>query len=223
MHHDSTANDKKPVPHSTSDPHEPTENHPEETFTGERTSVRQHAPSLADFAKKIKASWHGNTRSILTTARHCAEASAALPRRARASLIKEVPFSAATFSKLNQIGQNARLRENDVAAVLPANFSAIYAVSKLNDEEFDLAIQAGVLHPRAKRADVIAYIKSKLPPDALPSKGNPQPRSYATIRLANDSPAVIAMIEQALQTIIQQPGVQIVRRSSDQQIQIFEK
>jgi hypothetical protein len=192
-------------------------------FTGETTSERIGNASVATFAKRISASWHGNTRSILKTALHCAEAFAALPRLARAELRQQLPFSAATFSKLNTIGQNVRLTEERVVTALPANFSLIYAVSKMNDEELDSAIQTGILHPQAKRADLIAHIKSRMPPDALPLTAKLRPIPYATIRLSDVSPELTAKIEHALQIIAKQPGVQILRRSTETPTDIVKK
>ena len=67
-------------------------------------------------------------------------------------------MSKTTFMKFVVIGRDQRLRR--IEGMLPPGFSIIYEVSQLNNEVFDEAVKAGVIHPHVRRVEIEALRKS---------------------------------------------------------------
>lgn len=111
-------------------------------------------PTAAHYAPLIAECWHKTTDTILQVARLCTEASEKLSGRERAVLIRLLPFSASTFSKLAAIGKHPRFKEEGISLLAPPNYSTMYTITKLTDAQFDTAKKRGLLGPSAKRADL---------------------------------------------------------------------
>ncbi len=112
--------------------------------------------ALSDYAQAINSSWTKTLEGILETARLCAEANAELEPKAKATLLGQLSFKHATFSKLAKIGKDNRLYEHDIREHLPPNYSTPYAVTKLDEKQLQGAVDSGALHPEAGRADIEA-------------------------------------------------------------------
>jgi len=116
-------------------------------FTGEQTLVDR-------VAEEIAACWHKFTEGILNLARACAAADAELSPFAKKALILKLPFDRSTFVKLVGIG-NKYQRLHVVSGQLPQKFSVLYELSKFDDQQFDLALRSGAIHPAVTRQDVL--------------------------------------------------------------------
>ena len=93
-------------------------------------------------------------------ARLCAQADKELSPAEKAQLIQQLPFKAPTFSKLVKIGNDPRLRSDDMRARLPNSFSTMYEIALFSDPQLEEAIESGVLHADASRADIEAVRKA---------------------------------------------------------------
>jgi len=122
----------------------------------------------AGFVAAISAAWTKSVDCIFDAAILCAEADERLTSIERALLIDGLPFAAPTFSKLVKIGNDQRLRKDDVRGLLPASYSIMYAVAQCSDYQLRRIISEGVLHPAATRAEIEAYRKKRVPRALLP-------------------------------------------------------
>ena len=170
--------------------------------------------TIQDYAKAINSSWHKTTDSVLETARLCAEANkkfaAAEPKK---ELIKKLDFSSATFSKLVTIGQDPRLQEAPVRALLPPNYSIVYRVAKLSAGDLDQAIKDGVIAPAMTRAELDDWIAEREGPST--EGGEDKERVIATLRVPSDYDSQKeAKLDKALEDLRQEFGI-VVERQRD--------
>jgi hypothetical protein len=100
----------------------------------------------------------------------------------KTKLVEQLDFSAATFSKLVKIGQEPRLQEAKVKALLPPNYSIVYEVAKLSSGELDAAMNDQVISPTMSRADLEAWLSKRLGVEEAPSSED-KPRVIATVRV----------------------------------------
>ena len=117
-------------------------------------------PSVATYAKHIGEAWHRCLEEIMKVARLCAEANARLTAAEKSELMPSLPFVEATFSKLVQIGNNARLQKPEIQQLLPPHYTTMYALTLLTDEEWALAITGKVIHPDLKREELQEWRRS---------------------------------------------------------------
>src|SRR5690242_13433969 len=140
------------------------------------------------YAERISASWHRSIDSIFETAQLCAEASACLSKDDKAALLADLPFPAATFSKLVKIGNDARLRRPGIRRLLPPCYSIIYEVALLSDDRLAEATASGTLHPEMRRDELQEFVTE----DETGAAGSPVvlgliqlPADYPSERLDN--------------------------------------
>jgi hypothetical protein len=131
-------------------------------------------PSVLTYAERIGESWRRWIEGILEVAHHCAEASARLTTAQKSELMLSLPFDEATFSKLVQIGNDARLQKPEIRRLLPPHYTKIYAITVLNDEELGQAIAEKIIHLDMKRADLEAWRDSRREQPDLGDTSNPQ-------------------------------------------------
>jgi hypothetical protein len=147
--------------------------------------------SVRSYADRISIHWQKLTESIMDVARLCAEANDALTADEKKELIQLLPFEQPTFSKLSQIGKDKRLHAPKVQKLLPPNFSFMYEVTQLDDEDLKVAIKQEVITPTAKRSDVEEFRRTRDPdvgeeaPDAEPPRPELPDGFYAAIRLTD--------------------------------------
>ena len=116
------------------------------------------------YAAAISAAWNKSVESILEVARLCAEADKQLSAGQKAELLEQLPFEAPTFSKLVKIGNDARLRSDDMRSRLPPSYSIMYEVALCSGSQLEHAIESGALHSGASRSEIEAVRKA--PPTA---------------------------------------------------------
>lgn len=111
-------------------------------------------PSIADYAAQINVSWRRTTDSVLETAKLCADAKRNYERdkKSFSKLKKALDFSISTFSKLVTIGENEALRGDDVKCLLPPNYSLVYDVAALKEDQLHKAIAEHAVSPAKTRA-----------------------------------------------------------------------
>lgn len=111
------------------------------------------------YAAAISAAWHKSVENTLEVARLCAQADKELSPAEKAQLIQQLPFKAPTFSKLVKIGNDPRLRSDDMRRRLPPSFSTMYEIALCSDPQLKEGLESGALHSEASRADIEALRK----------------------------------------------------------------
>jgi hypothetical protein len=147
--------------------------------------------------------------SILETATVCAKADKALNDKEKAALLETLPFDKATFSKLLKIGSTPRLREDSVRRLLPCSSSTIYSVALLEqDKKLTAAIERGVLHSKATRAQIDAFRKGTGDDD-----DDSKTRDLARIRVPADyDPMRAKALIEALESLVGDYEAKVVRK-----------
>jgi hypothetical protein len=125
--------------------------------TGDQMPTTVAVPTVQDFARPIEENWYRASSSIFKVAKLCAEAKNTLTKVQLRELIGQLPFERSIFSKLSAIGDNDRLCDPQLRQLLPPHYSIVYEVTKLTDEELDLAVDEGVIHPKATRVELIDW------------------------------------------------------------------
>jgi len=110
---------------------------------------------IKKFAIRISTHWTKAAQSIIKVAVICHEANDELDADEKKDLFKLLPFSQSTFSKLAQIGADQRLTSPAIQELLPPNYSTIYLIGQLNNNELSTAVNDGVIKPA--RADFISW------------------------------------------------------------------
>jgi hypothetical protein len=129
----------------------------------------------------------------------------------KTKLVEQLDFSAATFSKLVKIGQEPRLQEAKVKALLPPNYSIVYEVAKLSSHELDAAIADEVITPTMARSDLEAWLSKRLGIEQAPAKQE-QPRVVATVKVSTTfSDEQEAKLEEALKELQEEFGFELVQ------------
>jgi hypothetical protein len=159
-------------------------------FTGENlgTAMAKLPTSVKSYADRIRTHWHRAAASIMEVARLCADANNRLSAPNKKELVKVLPFSSPTFSKLAQIGDDPRLQTQRVQKLLPPSYSIIYSVGQLDDNELEAAIKEGIVTPTLKRSDLDEWmVKKKYREKPIkPPKLNLPDVFYAAIRLTDE-------------------------------------
>ena len=131
-------------------------------FTGENWSVMAPRPTtIQSYADRIQDHWHRATKSIMEVALLCAEANNQLIPADKKKLLKLLPFTLPTFSKLAQIGNDPRLHSQKVQKLLPPSYSIMYSIHQLQDTELSAAIKEGVINPTLRRGDLVDWLEAK--------------------------------------------------------------
>src|SRR4051794_4681034 len=82
---------------------------------------------------------------------------------------EQLKFDKGTVSKLMAVASDPRLLEV-APGQLPANWTILYALTRLTDEQFDKGIESGVIHAGMERKDIALLKPPKekpLPPAPL--------------------------------------------------------
>lgn len=127
--------------------------------------------TISEWAKKINVAWRKSVSDFLDLAALCAQADKAVKKSGRDELIKKLCFHPTAFSKFVTIGNDSRLK--GIRDQLPAKYSIIYSIAKLDDKKFRSAIEKGVINPRVQRSEIRALAS----PPAEAEKGDtPEPK-----------------------------------------------
>jgi hypothetical protein len=124
-----------------------------ELVEGEVSEIIRH------YSREITGQWRRFVDDGMKTARLCADAAALLKPDARK--LMRLPFGEVTFSKLVQIGKDARLRFPEVQNLLPPHYTVVYEITKLESDELRLAIDEGIIRPEMKRAELQKWLAQR--------------------------------------------------------------
>ncbi len=174
------------------------------------------SPRCLSYLKRITSHWQKATASILEVAALCADANSNLMRDEKRLLLEEIPFSAATFSKLATIGSNQRLRGQRLRKLLPPSYSIIYAVAQLDHGELKAAVREKVISPTSTRAQIERWVAKRrvtgVELQKLESKTVLELAFYAEIRLPSNIPKEkLAEIGRFLAPMKQKFGAEILQ------------
>jgi hypothetical protein len=75
------------------------------------------------------------------------------------SFQEEVSINTQVWSRLIALHKDSRLKKH--LEQLPASYTALYAVSRMKDEEIEAAIQQGIIHPEASSHSILNWTKEK--------------------------------------------------------------
>lgn len=117
--------------------------------------------SVSDWSRAINASWKNTTEGMLRTAKLCYKAQNKYSRDICEQLKRELFFSAPTFSKLVQIGGDARLYEDPIKSLLPPAYPTAYAIHLQKQEVLDAAMGDGILRPGLSLADFNKWLAER--------------------------------------------------------------
>lgn len=170
--------------------------------------------AVQKFATEINRNWHKTTEHVLETARLCAEADKNLRSSEKSKLYDALDFNKATFSKLVKIGKQKHLHDEKVKPMLPPNYTVVYELAKLSEEDLGVAIRDKVVNPNMTRGELDAWLSER--------KGNSpeatKERVIATVCVPSDfDEKKEAMLEAALDALRTEFGIE-VRRPRDQEL-----
>lgn len=110
------------------------------------------------FASEIRQEWRKSVQSILKVAESCAKADHELDVLQKSRLYKRLPFDRTAFSKLAAIGKRPALLNERIQKSFPANWTTIYLLRKLTEEEIEQAIRDRALTPSSRRNEISAWL-----------------------------------------------------------------
>jgi len=132
----------------------------------------ESAPGQAqsiDYVTEIAKEWHRNVDSSLKVGRLCADASKVWSDAERLAFVEKLPFKESAFSKYKRIGLDKRLYSVEMRPLLPPHYTTLYALTRLTDDDFKLAVSEGVIHPGLEREALQAWRKAReSKPDGKP-------------------------------------------------------
>jgi hypothetical protein len=183
-------------------------------FTGAHpASIQEFSGLVESLAARIEAAWDRTLAGILEMAKLCQEAKTSLTWEERKELYNRLPFHRTQFEKLAAVGLHPRLQNPTLKTRLPPHYSTLYELCDLNDQEFDKAVAENVIHPKAKRADIINWKREQ--------RGEPKkapvpklPKSFAfRIRLPSDvALADWEQLRDQILTVCEEFGAELVVR-----------
>lgn len=116
-----------------------------------------------------------------------------------------------------RIGQQPRLQETKVKALLPPNYSIVYEVAKLSPQELDAAIADQVITPTMARSDLGGWLSKRLGVDQELAKQE-KPRVVATVQVsATFSDEKEVKSEAALKKLQEEFGFELVQPRDPEQ------
>jgi hypothetical protein len=160
-----------------------------EMCTGAQSIAPGARPAtIEDFVCRIQEGWQKLTETVLAVAKVCAEANQTLTRADRSELIRRLRLSRTVFAKLAAIGADSRLHEPEIRGLLPPHYSVVYELTKFSSEEMEAALEAKVIHRKAKRAELIAWRDRGTlgRPAPVPEMAEPQTSPIASPPIAHD-------------------------------------
>lgn len=130
--------------------------------------VIHHDPAW--HAAQICEAWQSSVVAIIETGRLISEAKAQLEHGDFISMVeRQLPFNIRTAQRLMAIANDPRLSDATHASHLPPSWMSLYEITRLDDEQFEHGIEAGVICSEAQRSAIVQLRR----PD--PSEAPPLP------------------------------------------------
>jgi len=122
--------------------------------------------AIPPIAERICDAWNKSREGIIEAGRLLIDAKAAIPHGEFAEMIaQELPFSHQTANKLMAIAKDERLQDPAHVRNLPISWGSLYEITKLKDDQFDRALQEGVINPNMRRQK-IEWFRERLETEA---------------------------------------------------------
>jgi hypothetical protein len=122
--------------------------------------------SSTEWQQEITESWQQQLTSILRTGALLCDAKANLKHGEwLAMFVDGLPFKARTAQRLMKIAKDTRLTNPAHGPHLPPCWRTLYALTRLSDDQFQLALAKRSIHPEMERADAEFIAKLKLSHD----------------------------------------------------------
>ena len=107
------------------------------------------------WALRICTSWQKSVEGILETGQLLIDAKEALRHGTFEIMVRsKLPFSSATVRKLMAVASNPALADRSQWNVLPASWTTLYQLSKLDGKELQAGFSDGLIGPDLQRKDL---------------------------------------------------------------------
>jgi hypothetical protein len=111
----------------------------------------------ADFVRAIEVLWRGAQEKFVAIGRYLNQAKLALPHGEFEEMInRELPFGRNVAHQLRVVAESIDSGRLPVER-LPKNYSTVYLIARFSDDEREKAIQADIIRPNVRRAEVLAF------------------------------------------------------------------
>lgn len=108
-----------------------------------------------EFAAAIGAAWRSSVRGIIDAGRLLIMARESLDHGEFGPMIEsQLPFGVRTAEMLMRIARHPGISNPKFVSYLPPSWGSLHELTPLEPEEFERAIEAGLIHPGMTRADV---------------------------------------------------------------------
>jgi len=134
---------------------------------------------VSSYREVISDSWHRTVQGVLETANLLVEAYNSLDDDEWDQLKSNLSFKDSVCSMMMSIGDTKRFNKKSVQKRLPANYNILYEFSKLDDDEWDQAIDEGLVDTDTTTSAVrkwknnIQYPQTSNPPGGTTTKSTP--------------------------------------------------
>ena len=131
-------------------------------------------------AAQIREAWQSSVEAIIETGRRIAEAKDALEHGEFEKMVEsELPFGPRAARMLMAVGIDHRLLNRNHGSDLPSNWRTLYEITRLDDDQFNDALESGVIRPDVKRSAIVQLRR----PD--PSEAPPLPPGKSQVIYAD--------------------------------------
>ena len=119
-------------------------------LTDKIVSTQPKKQSVSWYQKEITKAWHKTVEGILETASLVAEAEERLDPPEWEQLKNGLPFADSVRSMMLGIGRTNRFGPRRIQKLLPANYNILYEYSTLDNAEWSMAVDEGIVDTVAK-------------------------------------------------------------------------
>lgn len=129
------------------------------------------------FALQISACWRKSFDSIIEVGQLLSIAKNKLPHGDFGAMIQaDLPFGARTAQMLMKIAADPRITNARHASLLPPNYSDLYDLTKLSDEQFEARVEDGTIRPDMGRNAIRSEVKQNVRAAREQSLGAKEPK-----------------------------------------------
>jgi hypothetical protein len=105
-----------------------------------------------EFVRDIHAAHQQSVQGFIACGKLLIEAKAELEEQSFEQMIKDkLPFKARTAQRLMEIARDQRFLPPDTLCRLPSHWGTLYALTRLDDDEFGEKLDDGTIHPSMTR------------------------------------------------------------------------
>ena len=119
-------------------------------------------------AVQICDAWQSSVEAIIETGRRIEQAKGELDHGEFLDMVhRSLPFVASTAQRLMAIASDPRISNAAHVQYLPPSWGSLYELTKLDDEQFEHGIEAGIIRPDVQRREITAILKTPLPQNEI--------------------------------------------------------